>query len=183
MSTTYTFNDITLDEYRTHAEQRRGGGWRYVQSFCTNTDDGLDFTVTFQKDAQMDNLRIKGIQKTDTVPSISDLYFSAFVFENEAHDLFGLNISDIVIDFKGNFYDLAMDTPMTVISPEQLAAREKAAKIAAAKAAKAAKAANEANDTKTASVSDNANDAKDAKIAGVSVATKAADSTPNKAGE
>lgn len=139
MSTTYTFNDITLDEYRAHAEQRLGGGWRYVQSFCTNTDDGIDFTVTFQKDAQMDNLRIKGIQKTDTVPSISDLYFSAFVFENEAHDLFGLNISGIVIDFKGNFYDLAMDTPMAVISPEQLAAREKAAKVAAAKAAKVAK--------------------------------------------
>ncbi len=150
MSTNYTFTDINLSEYRGIAEQRCGGGWRYVQSFCTNTDNGIDFTVTFCKDDVMDNFRIRAIQKTDTVPSISDLYFSAFVFENEAHDLFGLNISNIVIDFKGHFYDLAQETPMTIISPEQKAAREKAAKIAAAKAAKETKAAKAAKEAKAA---------------------------------
>ena len=139
MATTYHFTDIELEEYRGLAEQRKGSGWRYVQSFCTNTDDGIDFTVTFEKDGVMENFRVKGITKDMSVPSISDMYFSAFVFENEAHDLFGLNITDIVIDFGGHFYDLAMKEPMTVISPAQKEAKEKAAKIAAAKAAKAAK--------------------------------------------
>ena len=49
-----------------------------------------------------------------------------------------MQVDDIAIDFKGGFYKVAMDKPMTVISPAQKAAREKAAKLAAAKAAKAA---------------------------------------------
>ena len=55
-----------------------------------------------------------------------------------------MQVDDIAIDFKGGFYKVAMDKPMTVISPAQKAAREKAAKLAAAKAAKAAKAAQKA---------------------------------------
>ena len=84
---------------------------------------------------------MSGVKQTDVVPSITDLYLEAFVCENEIHDLFDVAISDIAIDFGGMFYQLAEKAPMTVVSPEQLAAREKAKKIAAAKAAKEAKAA------------------------------------------
>ena len=61
----------------------------------------------------------------------------------EVHGLFGINVKGIAIDFGGNFYALAQKEPMTIISPEQKAAREKARKVAEAKAAKerAAKAA------------------------------------------
>ena len=82
---------------------------------------------------------MSGVKQTDVVPSITDLYLEAFVCENEIHDLFDVAISDIAIDFGGMFYQLAEKAPMTVVSPEQLAAREKAKKIAAA--AKEAKAA------------------------------------------
>ena len=77
------------------------------------------------------------------MPSITDRFLEAFVFENETHDLFGVDVQGIAIDFGGNFYALAQKEPMTIISPEQKAAREKAKKVAAAKAAKekAAKAA------------------------------------------
>ncbi len=77
------------------------------------------------------------------MPSITDRFLAAFVFENETHDLFGVDVQGIAIDFGGNFYALAQKEPMTIISPEQKAAREKAKKVAAAKAAKekAAKAA------------------------------------------
>ena len=72
------------------------------------------------------------------VPSISDVFLEAFVCENEIHDLFGVSIDGIAIDFLGNFYQLSTEKPMTIISPEQLAEREKQRKIAAAKAAKEA---------------------------------------------
>lgn len=52
-----------------------------------------------------------------------------------------MSISDIAIDFGGNFYALSQKEPMTIISPEQKAAREKAKKLAAAKAAKERQAA------------------------------------------
>ena len=45
-----------------------------------------------------------------------------------------------MLDFAGKFYALSEEKPMTVISAEELARREKEAKIAAAKAAKIAKA-------------------------------------------
>ncbi len=56
------------------------------------------------------------------VPSITDLFLEAFVFENEIHDLFGVDIKDIAIDF-GGISTSWRRRPMTVISPEQLAAR------------------------------------------------------------
>ena len=79
---------------------------------------------------------IKAVTSDDVVPSITDQFLEAFVFENEIHDLFGVDIQGIAIDFGGHFYQLSVKEPMTVISPAQLAAREKAKKVAAAKAAK-----------------------------------------------
>lgn len=141
MATQYLHATVALSDLHATAEARKADEWRYVQTMCVNTDEGIDITYTFMKDNVMENLTVKAVQKTDEVPSISDLFFSAFVFENESHDLFGVNITNIAIDFGGNFYALAQREPMTVISPEKKAAREKAAKLAAAKAAKEAKAA------------------------------------------
>lgn len=138
-----TYNTVALNEIEELARQKKADGWRYVQTLAVNTDDGIDVLYSFMKGDILDNVTIKAVKKEDVVPSITGSYLAAFVFENEVHDLFGVNISDIAIDFKGNFYRLSQKEPMTVISPEKLAAREKAAKIAAAKAAKE-KAAREA---------------------------------------
>ncbi|MDO4501917.1 MAG: NADH-quinone oxidoreductase subunit C, partial [Coriobacteriia bacterium] len=134
-----SFVNIELDQLRADAEMRKAEGWRYVQMLCTNTEDGIDLTYSYMKDGQLVNPTVRGVKKGQKVPSVSDLFFAAFVFENEAHDLFDVDITDIVIDFGGNFYALSEKAPMTIISPEKLAAREKAAKLAKAKAAKAAK--------------------------------------------
>ena len=37
---------------------------------------------------------------------------NAFVFENETHDLFGVEFENIAIDFRGRFYDVSVPTPM-----------------------------------------------------------------------
>ena len=90
----------------------------------------------------MINYKVSGIKKGVTeVPSVTELFIAAFVFENEAHDLFGVNVVGNLIDFQGRFYSFAegVEAPMTIVTPAQLAAREKAAKLAAAKAARAAK--------------------------------------------
>ena len=120
--------------------------WRYVQTLCVNTENGIDVIYSFMKDNVLDNYKICGLQKGDEVPSVTDKYLEAFVFENEAHDLFGIKFTNLALDFGGHFYALSCKEPMTIISPEQKAAREKAAKLAAAKAAKAAKEAGEKAD-------------------------------------
>ena len=132
------FETIKTEDLLALAQEKRDAGYRFVQMLCVNTERGIDALYSFMKDDRLENYTICGIDaKTHSVPSVTEFFLSAFPFENEAHDLFGLNVTDIAIDFAGNFYKVAMDTPMTVISPAQKAAREKAAKIAAAKAAKA----------------------------------------------
>lgn len=141
MTLTSEFIPLTVEELPALAAEKKADGWRFVQLLAVNTEDGIDLVYSFMKDNVLANHEIKGVQKGTTVPSITDQFLAAFVFENETHDLFGVDISDIAIDFGGNFYALAQKEPMTIISPEQKAAREKAKKLAAAKAAKERQAA------------------------------------------
>ena len=91
----------------------------------------------------IENLVAEGIDQYQEIPSISSYYPAVFPFENEVHDLFGLAITDMQIDFKGFFYQVSTAEPMSVITPEVKAAREKAMKVRAAAEAKARKAAAE----------------------------------------
>ena len=138
------FNEVPLAEVHDLAARRAEEGWRYVQILAVNTEEGIDLVYSYMKDGHLENFTVKAVQKTDVVPSITDVFLEAFVCENEIHDLYDVAIANIAIDFGGMFYQLSSKAPMTVVSPEQLAAREKAKKIAAAKTAKEAAAAKKA---------------------------------------
>lgn len=140
MTLVQEFFPLTVEGLPALSDEKKADGSRFVQMLCVNTEDGIDMVYSFMKDGVLANYEIKGVKKGTTIPSVTDNFIAAFVFENEAHDLFGVDISNIAIDFEGNFYALAQKEPMTIVSPEQHAAREKAKKLAAAKAAKAAKA-------------------------------------------
>ena len=130
------FLPLSVDALPAFAADRKREGWRFVQLLAVRTDAGCDLVYSFMKDGLLENHVVEGVTKETPVPSITDQFLAAFVFENEAHDLFGIDIRDIAIDFGGKFYQLAQSEPMTIISPAQKAARDKAAKAAAAKAAK-----------------------------------------------
>ena len=132
------FLSLTVDALPAFAADRKREGWRFVQLLAVVTDGGFDLVYSFMKDGVLENYTIQDVTKDTVVPSITDQFLAAFVFENEVHDLFGINVKGIAIDFGGTFYQLSQKEPMTIISPEQKAAREKAAKVAAAKAAKEA---------------------------------------------
>ena len=124
------FIPLTIEGLPALAAEKKAEGARFVQMLCVNTEEGIDLVYSFMKDGVLTNHEIKGVKKGTTVPSVTDQFLAAFVFENEAHDLFGVDIEGIAIDFGGNFYALAQKEPMTIISPEQKAAREKARKVA-----------------------------------------------------
>ena len=130
------FVEIELGSLRREAAVMKAESWRFIQTHAVYTDDGVDLYYSFMKDGAIRNLKVKGVQPGTPVPSITDLFLAAFVFENEARELFGVNMQGIAIDFDGGLYAPAESEPMTIISPEQKAAREKARKAAAAKAAK-----------------------------------------------
>lgn len=148
---------VGIDELLPNVQALKGAGARFVQMHAERcVDDGsyrLVYTFINVRAAQeqiardgnyaIENLVVEGIDQCQEIPSISSYYPAVFPFENEAHDLFGLAITDMQIDFKGFFYQVSTAEPMSVITPEVKAAREKAMKVRAAAEAKARKAAAE----------------------------------------
>ena len=58
--------------------------------------------------------------KQDTkVPSVSGIYWGAFVYENEIHDLYGITVTGINIDFKGTFYRTAVKHAFSVTTVKE----------------------------------------------------------------
>lgn len=151
------YTTVGIDELLAHVQALKGAGARFVQMHVERcVDDGsyrLIYTFINVRAAQehiaqdgsyaIENLVVEGIDRYQEIPSISSYYPAVFPFENEAHDLFGLAITDMQIDFKGFFYQVSTAEPMSVITPEVKAAREKAMKVRAAAEAKARKAAAE----------------------------------------
>lgn len=151
------YTTVGIDKLLSHVQALKGVGARFVQMHAErNVDDGsyrLVYTFINVRAAQehiaqdgsyaIENLVVEGIDQYQEIPSISSYYPAVFPFENEAHDLFGLAITDMQIDFKGFFYQVSTAEPMSVITPEVKAAREKAMKVRAAAEAKARKAAAE----------------------------------------
>ena len=166
MAITQDFRSIPLDKLIDTCKERKNEGYRLAQ-LCPKLerDDSITLIYTFVKGSEMINYKVSGIKKGVTeVPSVTELFIAAFVFENEAHDLFGVNVVGNLIDFQGKFYSFAegVEAPMTIVTPAQLAAREKAAKLAAAKAARAAKA--KQTDAKPSAQSDEELEAKLSKM-------------------
>ena len=131
---------IALSELPALSDAKKASGARFVQMHCVCTDDGVFDAIYswMEGDIVLKNYKIEGLTSKDVIPSVTNNFLAAFVFENEAHDLFGANIEGIAIDFQGHFYNIKATNPMSILSPEQKAARDKAAKVAAAKAAKEA---------------------------------------------
>ncbi len=151
------YTTVGIDELLAHVQALKGADARFVQMHAERcVDDGsyrLVYTFINVRAAQehiaqdgsyaIENLVVEGIDQYQEIPSISSYYPAVFPFENEAHDLFGLAITDMQVDFNGFFYQVSTAEPMSVITPEVKAAREKAMKVRAAAEAKARKAAAE----------------------------------------
>ena len=170
---------VGIDELLSHVQALKGVGARFVQMHAERcVDDGsyrLVYTFIDVRAAQehiaqdgsyaIENLVVEGIDQYQEIPSISSYYPAVFPFENETHDLFGLAITDMQIDFKGFFYQVSTAEPMSVITPEVKAAREKAMKVRAAAEAKARKAAAEKAAAAAAAAGESAASAGDASAA------------------
>ena len=104
MPFTSTFTTLALDELHDKAQALRDEGWRFVNIHAVHVEQGCDLYYVFEREGLFENFRIEGVTKEHDVPSITDLFFAAFVFENETRELFGVNMRDIALDFDGSFY-------------------------------------------------------------------------------
>ena len=108
-----TIIEVALPDLLREVERLHADGYRLVQIGCTDLGGAYEINYSFDKGYQFKNLRLK-VGPDTGVPSISGIYWGAFVYENEMHDLFGIPVSGINIDFKGTFIRTAKKYPFSV---------------------------------------------------------------------
>jgi ech hydrogenase subunit D len=88
-------------------------GYRLVQIGCSTLESAYELNYSFDKEYRFKNLRVTAAPGEE-VPSVSAIYQNAFLYENEIHDLFGVVIKNINIDYGGTLYRTAIKTPFSV---------------------------------------------------------------------
>lgn len=106
--------ELPVDRILGKTQHMRYDNYRFVTATCVdNGDDSFDVIYHFDRDLELMNFRIK-VAKDQEVPSISKIYFCAGLVENEMKELFGLKVTNIVIDYGGHLLltDDAPENPM-----------------------------------------------------------------------
>jgi hypothetical protein len=79
----------------------------------------FEMTWAFARDGQFETIR-EEIVSDDPVPSISEFFGAAFLYENEIRELFGINVTGLGLDLGGQLYKTATKIPF---SHQAIAAR------------------------------------------------------------
>lgn len=87
--------------------------YRLVQIGCSTLPDAYELTYTFDREYHLKNLRFT-VASGEEVPSISVIYPGAFLYENEIHDLFGVVVTHIAVDYRGTLYRTALSAPFSI---------------------------------------------------------------------
>jgi ech hydrogenase subunit D len=106
------YTEIESPALLDNVKEMKEDGYRLVQICCTRVPDGYELTYSFDKEYNFCHLRLT-VPESGWVMSITSLYWSAFIYENEMHDLFGLDVRHIAndVDYKGTFYRLSEKAP------------------------------------------------------------------------
>lgn len=107
---------IQPDDVVERAQTNLISGFRLVQMHATTLPDGVEINYTYDLNGEMSVWRLAAAPRS-ALPSISAVYPAAFLYENEIHDLFDISFSDMSIDYHGNLYRMAVQTPFAPKSP------------------------------------------------------------------
>lgn len=105
--------EIEADQLLNVTHEMMDTGYRFVTLTCvTLSENMVDITYHYDKNYEMKNYRIK-VDRNTAVPSISGIYFSALLAENEISELFGVEIKDMIVDYKGHMLltDESLESP------------------------------------------------------------------------
>ncbi|HOT95232.1 MAG TPA: NADH-quinone oxidoreductase subunit C [Methanoregulaceae archaeon] len=102
---------IPVENLLARVGQQKTAGDRLVAISCAAIEGMYEITYSFEdRDHRFVHLRAV-VEPGATVPSVTPVYWGAFVYENEIHDLYGITVSGINIDFGGHFYTTKVPFP------------------------------------------------------------------------
>lgn len=89
----------------------RHEGWRLAHISATTLPQCIEISYGFDREGEYQTLRLTLQGPAPRLPSISRIYWAAFVYENELHDLFQIEVEGMVVDFQGRFIKTATPFP------------------------------------------------------------------------
>jgi len=103
--------NITASELLDVMQDLKSQGYRLAQACAAILKDGTE--VWYSLDAGDHVLKnfILPLPEDKTLQSITGIFWYAFVYENEMHDLFGIDFKNSALDYGGHFYRLSEETP------------------------------------------------------------------------
>ena len=104
MSTPQTYQAVETAGLVEAVRKLKQEGWRLVQISTTRLPEQVELTYSFDRQFELYNLRLLLPAPGARLPSISSVYWCAFIYENEIHDLFDVQVDGLAVDFHGNFY-------------------------------------------------------------------------------
>jgi Ni,Fe-hydrogenase III component G len=109
-------NIIEIDESQLIAAANKMSyeDYRFVTISCIELKNGnFDLIYHFDKNFVLQNYRLNFPKETE-ISSISKIYFCALLVENEIKELFGVNVTNIILDYGGHLLlsEGAPDRPM-----------------------------------------------------------------------
>jgi len=97
------FEELSADGIKGKAAELKADGYRMVQICAVPEEGGSELVYSFDKGLKLKNYKVR-VSGDGPVDSITQSYWSAFIYENEIHDLFGVEFTDMAVDYKGNFF-------------------------------------------------------------------------------
>ena len=92
--------------------EKKNALWRLCQICCSYPalEKHFEITYSFANGYELANYRLIA-ERNEGVPSISRVYKSAINYENEMHELWGLNVENIKVDLHDKLYRIDVETP------------------------------------------------------------------------
>lgn len=113
MSEPQTYVPLSIDTLLAKVRELRDQNCRLVQIGVTPVGETLEINYSFDQAGRLLNFRLTLPAAGARLPSISGIYRCAFIYENEIHDLFRVQVDGIAIDYKGKFYRTTVPFPFS----------------------------------------------------------------------
>ena len=106
------FEMVEPSQIFSKAADMKAGGYRLGQMCGVVLDDETyEIIYSFDKGHQLYNLKVDLPIEGAELESITQIIWPAFIYENEIHDLFGVEFKHSTLDYGGTFFKVAEPTP------------------------------------------------------------------------
>ena len=102
---------VTTGEFLMKVMEIKNENYRLMQAHAVSIENGYELSYTFGRDYELITLRLV-IDEAEEVPTITNIYQAAFLYENEMAELFGVKIRMISVDYHDTLYRITVTSLM-----------------------------------------------------------------------